>query len=233
MNNLLENIDIDKIITPKSWQNILTEIFAKDYMKNLADFLKKERENHTIFPKKADVFTAFNKTPFENIRVVILGQDPYHGLDQAHGLSFSVQNGIKAPPSLVNIYKELESDIKDFKIPNHGNLIKWAEQGVFLINTVLTVRAHEAFSHRNKGWELFTDEVIKNISNKLENVVFVLWGAPAKTKIKLIDNKKHLILTSAHPSPLSAYRGFFGCKHFSKINDFLKNKGYAEIDWQV
>jgi len=231
MNN--QGINIDKIIAPNSWQRVLGEIFARDYMQNLAKFLKEERENHKVFPQKSDVFTAFNKTPFENIRVVILGQDPYHGLNQAHGLSFSVQKGVKTPPSLINIYKELEDDIKGFKIPDHGNLTKWAEQGVFLINTVLTVRAHEAFSHRDKGWESFTDEVIKLISECLDNVVFVLWGAPAKSKIKLIDEKKHLILTSAHPSPLSAYRGFFGCKHFSKINGFLKNKGYAEIDWQV
>jgi len=228
-----QSINIDKIITPNSWQEVLSEIFAKDYMQNLAKFLKEERKDYTVFPKESDVFTAFNKTPFESIRVVILGQDPYHGINQAHGLSFSVQKGIRTPPSLVNIYKELKSDIKDFKLPNHGDLTKWAEQGIFLLNTVLTVRAHEAFSHRDKGWELFTDKVIKKISERLNNVVFVLWGAPAKAKIKLIDVNKHLILTSAHPSPLSAYRGFFGCSHFSKINEFLENKGYAKIDWQV
>lgn len=231
MNN--QSLEINKIILPNCWQSLLSEIFEKQYMQDLARFLKEERNQHNIFPKKSDVFTAFNLTPFENIRVVILGQDPYHGLNQAHGLSFSVQKDVKIPPSLVNIYKELEQDLGDFNFPKHGNLTKWAEQGVFLLNTVLTVRAHEAFSHRDKGWELFTDEIIRLINERLDNVVFVLWGAPAKSKEKFIDSNKHLILTSAHPSPLSAYRGFFGSNHFSKINNFLENKGYKKIDWQV
>lgn len=231
MNN--QSLEINKIILPNCWQSLLSEIFEKQYMQDLARFLKEERNQHNIFPKKSDVFTAFKLTPFENIRVVILGQDPYHGLNQAHGLSFSVQKDVKIPPSLVNIYKELEQDLGDFNFPKHGNLTKWAEQGVFLLNTVLTVRAHEAFSHRDKGWELFTDEIIRLINERLDNVVFVLWGAPAKSKEKFIDSNKHLILTSAHPSPLSAYRGFFGSNHFSKINNFLENKGYKKIDWQV
>ena len=221
------------MISHSNWQNILKDEFSSEYMINLAEFLKQERQNYTIFPQKNDVFNAFNRTNFDDIKVVILGQDPYHNLNQAHGLSFSVPESTKVPPSLVNIYKELQDDIKEFNIPKHGNLTKWADQGVFLLNTVLTVRAHEAFSHRDKGWELFTDSVIKKISKHRENVVFVLWGSSAKTKAKLVDSSKHLILTSAHPSPLSAYRGFFGSRPFSKINAYLLSKGYDVIDWQL
>tara|TARA_R110002126_G_scaffold116140_4_gene255387 strand:+ start:3050 stop:3748 length:699 start_codon:yes stop_codon:yes gene_type:complete len=228
-----KNIKIDELIYPNSWQEVLKEELSCDYMLKLFRFLEQERQIFNVFPAIPDVFNAFNKTAFKDIKVVILGQDPYHGLNQAHGLSFSVPTSIKTPPSLVNIYKELQSDIEGFKAPIHGNLIKWAEQGVFLLNTVLTVRAHQAFSHRNKGWELFTDSVIQKISQYRENIVFVLWGTPAKSKAKLIDSNKHLILTSTHPSPLSAYRGFLGCKHFSQINTYLANKGCKIIDWHL
>ncbi len=221
-----------------SWQSHLTNVFNQPFMADLQQFLTKEKQaGVTIYPNSSLIFNAFNLTGFDDVKVVILGQDPYHNVGQAHGLAFSVPDKIKPPPSLLNIYKELYSDLnaegQNFTIPNHGNLTRWAEQGVLLLNTVLTVRAHEAFSHHNQGWEQFTDSIIKLLSDERDDLVFVLWGSPAKAKIKLIDTKKHLVLTSAHPSPLSSYRGFFGCKHFSKINQFLVSKGKELIDWQV
>ncbi|MBP9721963.1 MAG: uracil-DNA glycosylase [Gammaproteobacteria bacterium] len=217
-----------------SWQNKLASVFEQPYMAHLRSFLVNEKKaGFTIYPPTDLTFNALNTTPFDSVKVIILGQDPYHGVGQAHGLSFSVPNGIAPPPSLCNIYKELEQDIKNFVIPKHGNLTHWAQQGVLLLNTVLTVRANQAFSHRNQGWETFTDSIIKTLNTERENLIFVLWGSPAKAKANLIDSKKHLILTSSHPSPLSSYRGFFGCKHFSKINQYLESKKLAMIDWQV
>lgn len=215
---------------------VLGALFDELFIANLRQFLIEEKKaGHTIYPPSNEIFNAFNTTPFDKVRVVILGQDPYHGDGQAHGLCFSVRKGIKPPPSLVNIYKELAEDLgpDNFTIPNHGDLTKWAEQGVLLLNTVLTVRAHEALSHRNQGWEEFTDNVIKILNEKKDRIIFVLWGGPARSKSKLIDPKKHIILTSAHPSPLSSYRGFFGCKHFSQINTHLQQLGKQPIDWQV
>lgn len=220
----------EKIIH-NSWDLKLKEEFELPYIAKLEGFLKEERRLHNIYPKKTEVFNAFKLTSFENIKVVILGQDPYHGPNQAHGLSFSVNYGIKIPPSLANIYKELKSDI-DFAIPSHGNLTSWANQGVLLLNATLTVRAGEPGSHQKKGWETFTDAVIKLISDKKENCVFLLWGNFAKSKINLIDLDKHLVLTAAHPSPLAG-GAFFGCKHFSKTNEYLKSKNISPIDWAI
>jgi len=220
------------------WQSHLANVFNQPFMANLEQFLVNEKKaGNTIYPIGSLIFNTFNLTSFDDVKVVILGQDPYHNVGQAHGLAFSVPDKIKPPPSLLNIYKELYTDLnaegQKFVIPNHGNLTRWAQQGVLLLNTVLTVRAHEAFSHHNQGWEQFTDSVIKILSDQKQDLVFVLWGSPAKAKVKLIDTKKHLVLNSAHPSPLSSYRGFFGCKHFSKINKFLISKGKEPIDWQV
>lgn len=220
----------EKIIH-NSWDLKLKQEFELPYITKLEGFLKDERRLHNIYPKKTEVFNAFKLTSFENIKVVILGQDPYHGPNQAHGLSFSVNYGIKIPPSLANIYKELKSDI-DFAIPSHGNLTSWANQGVLLLNATLTVRAGEPGSHQKKGWETFTDAVIKLISDKKENCVFLLWGNFAKSKINLIDLDKHLVLTAAHPSPLAG-GAFFGCKHFSKTNEYLKSKNISPIDWAI
>lgn len=220
-----KNVNIDD-----SWYAELKDEFNKEYFAKLKAFLVEEKKNNVVYPPGSQIFSAFNYTPFHKIKVVILGQDPYHGHGQAHGLCFSVPQGIPTPPSLVNIYKELKSDI-GFEVPNSGNLESWAKQGVFLLNATLTVRANTAGSHQNKGWEIFTDNVIKIISDKRENVVFVLWGRYAAAKEKLIDDSKHIILKAAHPSPLSAYNGFFGCKHFSKINNFLNNKGIEPIRW--
>lgn len=216
------------------WLAVLEEEFEKDYMKSLKSFLLEEKEKgHKVYPKGADIFNALNTTPFDKVKVVILGQDPYHGINQAHGLSFSVQKGVAIPPSLKNIYKELETDIEGFKTPQHGNLMHWAEQGVLLLNATLTVRASEAGSHQNRGWEIFTDEIIKALSEKREHIVFLLWGKYAQQKATLIDQKKHYILTAAHPSPFSAYYGFFGSKHFSKANQLLIQNNLAPIDWKV
>jgi Uracil-DNA glycosylase (EC 3.2.2.-) len=214
------------------WNEILSEEFKKDYYQALNRFITDEYHTKTIYPDKNDIFNAFHYTSYKDINVVLLGQDPYHGVGQAHGLSFSVKPGIPAPPSLVNIYKELHDDMS-VPIPNHGYLKSWADQGVLLLNTVLTVRAHEANSHRKKGWETFTDQVIRCINEKEDPVVFWLWGKPAQTKAKLITNKHHLILTAPHPSPLSVYRGFYGSKPFSKTNEFLLSKGKAPIDWTL
>ncbi|MBP9492628.1 MAG: uracil-DNA glycosylase [Sulfurospirillum sp.] len=221
------------MVNPKieeSWKMVLKEEFQKLYFETLKTFLVEEKKSHTIYPSGANIFAAFEHTPFENVEVVILGQDPYHGVGQAHGLSFSVQDGVPHPPSLQNIFKELKDDL-GCNIPKSGNLTAWAKQGVFLLNTVLTVRASEANSHRNQGWENFTDAVIKTLSTQKEHLVFILWGSPAGAKASLIDGKKHLILRAPHPSPLSSYRGFFGSKPFSKSNDYLVAKGKKPIDW--
>ncbi|SHG00405.1 uracil-DNA glycosylase [Pedobacter caeni] len=222
-------VDLDK-----SWVKALDGEFDKAYMKALKAFLLEEKENgYTIYPKGADIFNALNHTPFEKVKVVILGQDPYHGVGQAHGLSFSVQKGMTIPPSLKNIYKELMEDVPGFQIPSHGNLTQWADQGVLLLNATLTVRAQTAGSHQGKGWENFTDKVITELSAQREGLIFILWGRYAQNKAALIDTSKHTILTAAHPSPFSAYNGFFGSKHFSKTNAKLIEEGKAPIDWQI
>jgi uracil-DNA glycosylase len=216
------------------WQNILNAEFEKDYMKSLREFLKAEKESgQTIYPRNADVFNAFRHTTFDNLKVVLLGQDPYHGAGQAHGLSFSVQKGITIPPSLKNIYKELQTDIPGFTQPGHGNLTQWADQGVLLLNATLTVRAQQPGSHQGKGWENFTNHVISEISSRKKGVVFLLWGKFAQNKAQLIDATKHHILTAAHPSPFSAYNGFFGCRHFSKTNALLLAQDAEPINWQI
>jgi uracil-DNA glycosylase len=218
-----------------SWLQVLGDEFDKDYMIQLKKFLKEEKEaRKIIYPKGSDIFNAFWKTPFKDVKVVILGQDPYHGLNQAHGLSFSVQKGVAVPPSLQNIYKELATDIPGFKIPRTGDLTEWAEQGVLLLNATLTVRAAEAGSHQKKGWEKFTDTVIKKISDEKKGVVFILWGNYAQSKSVLIDESKHLVIKSTHPSPLAVSRGgFFGSKPFSKTNAYLEKQGEKPIDWQI
>jgi uracil-DNA glycosylase len=214
----------------KSWQEVLQTEFDKPYFENLVGFVKQEYASNTIFPPAGQIFNAFNTCPFNNVKVVILGQDPYHGPGQAHGLCFSVNDGIQFPPSLQNIFKEITSDL-GIPAPKTGNLTRWAEQGVLLLNATLTVRASQAGSHQGKGWEEFTDAVIKIISEKAENVVFILWGSYAIKKKALIDASKHCILTAPHPSPLSSYRGFFGCKHFSQTNTYLTSKGKTPIEW--
>jgi uracil-DNA glycosylase len=217
-----------------TWLEVLGDEFGKDYMVQLRQFLKTEKQaGNKIYPKGGDIFNAFNKTPFDKVEVVILGQDPYHGENQAHGLSFSVQKGIAIPPSLKNIYKELQTDIPGFVIPKHGDLTEWAEQGVLLLNASLTVRAGMPGSHQKKGWEEFTDNVIKTISEKKEGIVFILWGSFAQAKAELIDKTKHHIIKSPHPSPFSADRGFFGSKPFSKTNEILEKEGKKPIDWQI
>jgi uracil-DNA glycosylase len=217
-----------------SWLEVLGDEFGKDYMVQLRQFLKNEKQaGRKIYPKGGDIFNAFNTTPFDKVEVVILGQDPYHGENQAHGLSFSVQKGITIPPSLRNIYKELHTDIPGFTIPNHGDLTEWAEQGVLLLNASLTVQAGLPGSHQKKGWEEFTDNVIKTISDKREGIVFILWGSFAQAKAELIDKTKHYIIKSPHPSPFSAERGFFGSKPFSKTNEILNAQGKPMIDWQT
>lgn len=223
-------------INPKietSWKNILSEEFNKPYFHKLKAFLVEEKQKYTIYPPGHEIFKAFNSASFHDVKVVILGQDPYHGPGQAHGLCFSVADGIPHPPSLKNIFKELQNDIPGFKIPQSGNLQKWANQGVLLLNAVLTVRAHQAESHRNKGWETFTDKVIETLATKRDGIVFMLWGNYARAKSKIIDPSKHLILEAAHPSPLSANRGFFGCRHFSKANEYLISIGKTPINWQL
>lgn len=214
------------------WDELLKDEFEKEYYKKLREFLKDEYQNNIVYPHMDEIFSAFKYTSYSNTKVVILGQDPYHGKDQAHGLSFSVRKHIKIPPSLKNIYKELQDDLGCY-IPNNGDLSKWAKQGVLLLNTSLTVRAAEANSHRNKGWEKLTDKVIELLNQKTEPVVFVLWGSNAISKEKLIDTEKHFVIKSVHPSPLSANRGFFGSKPFSKTNEILKSIGQGEIDWQI
>ena len=214
------------------WDIVLKDEFAKEYFYNLLKFVQGEYARKIIYPPKKEVFKAFRYTPYKDLKVVILGQDPYHGEGEAEGLSFSVKIGIKKPPSLNNIFKELHDDL-GLEIPNHGSLVSWAKQGVLLLNSVLTVIKDQAASHKDIGWETFTDEVIKKINEKEEPVVFILWGGFARSKKKLITNPKHLILESAHPSPLSAYNGFFGSKPFSKTNNFLTKNNLQPIDWQI
>jgi uracil-DNA glycosylase len=226
---------MDQSINPnidESWKEILIDEFHKPYFTQLKSFLVEEKNLYTIYPKGNEIFAAFNLTPFQNVRVVILGQDPYHGPGQAHGLSFSVPVGVPAPPSLVNIFKEINSSL-GFPIPRSGNLESWAKQGVLLINATLTVRANQAGSHQKKGWETFTDSVIGKLSEQRENIVFLLWGAYAQAKSVLIDTSKHTVLMAPHPSPLSAHRGFLGCGHFVKTNDILVSKGLKPINWKI
>ncbi len=215
-----------------SWKTELGDEFNAEYFTQLKAFLLAEKQTQRVFPPGNKIFSAFNHTPFDKVKVVILGQDPYHGEGQAHGLSFSVPEGIGKPPSLVNIFKEIHADL-GLPIPTSGNLEKWADQGVLLLNATLTVRANLAGSHQKRGWENFTDAAIKKLSEKRENLVFILWGRFAQNKEVLIDANKHLILKAAHPSPFSAYNGFFGCKHFSKTNEYLRSKGIGEIDWRL
>ena len=214
------------------WADKLRPEYKKDYYKKLFAFIGNEYATHTVYPPGDDIFNAFHMTPLANVKVVIIGQDPYHEPGQAHGLSFSVKPGVDIPPSLENIYKELQTDCGCY-IPNNGYLVKWAEQGVLLLNAVLTVRAHAAASHRGKGWEEFTDAAIRILNEEDRPIVFLLWGSFARSKKEMLSNPKHLILEAPHPSPLSAYRGFFGCKHFSKANAFLAEQGVSPIDWQI
>jgi uracil-DNA glycosylase len=216
----------------ESWKSILREEFDKPYFYELKSFLLEEKKNYRIFPPGSLIFNAFNKTPFDKVKVVIIGQDPYHGFGQAHGLCFSVPDGIPQPPSLKNIFKEIEQDL-GIKPPRQGNLEKWAAQGVLLLNATLTVRENQAGSHQHKGWENFTDAAIRHLSSQGEELIFVLWGNFAIAKKDLIDPQRHHILTAVHPSPLSASRGFFGCRHFSMINEILKKEGKEEIDWKL
>lgn len=214
------------------WDELLKGEFEKKYYINLRKFLIDEYKSGTVFPDMYNIFSALKYTSYKDTKILILGQDPYHGDGQAHGLAFSVKPNVKIPPSLLNIYKELKQDIGCF-IPNNGYLVPWAEQGVLLLNTALTVRAHEANSHRNKGWETFTDKIISILNDREDPVIFVLWGNNAKKKMELIDKNRHYILYAPHPSPLSASRGFFGCKHFSKINEILLDLDKKTIDWQI
>jgi len=218
----------------ESWLKVLNDEFEKPYMKSLKAFLQEEKlKGHTVYPKGADIFNALNHTPFDKVKVVILGQDPYHGTGQAHGLSFSVQKGMTVPPSLKNIYKELATDIPGYTVPVHGNLTQWADEGVLLLNATLTVRAHEAGSHQNRGWETFTDKIISELSAQRTGLVFLLWGRYAQNKAVLIDQKKHTIITAAHPSPFSAYNGFLGSGPFSKANAKLVEQGQSPVNWQI
>lgn len=219
-------------VIQQDWTGFLKEEFAKPYYRSLSSFIKDEYAGARVYPPKDEIFEAFRYTSRSQVKVLILGQDPYHEEHQAHGLCFSVQPGTEIPPSLENIYKELEQDCGCY-VPDNGYLVKWAEQGVLLLNTVLTVRAHQANSHQNKGWEQFTDAVIRAVNEEDRPVVYMLWGKPAQSKIPMLTNPKHLILTAPHPSPLSAYRGFFGCRHFSKANEFLRKNGETPIDWQI
>ena len=214
------------------WDEILKDEFEKPYYKELRAFLKREYSTRRIYPEMNDIFNSLKCSSFKDTRVVIIGQDPYHGAGQAHGMCFSVKKGVEPPPSLKNIFKELESDV-GFKIPDHGELTAWAKQGVLLLNTVLTVREGAPNSHKGKGWESFTDRVISELNKKDTPVVFLLWGANAKAKAKIIDNPRHVKLETVHPSPLSAYGGFFGCRHFSKTNEILIASGQKPIDWQI
>lgn len=214
------------------WAEHLQDEYKKPYYRELYQKILDEYANYEVFPPADDIFNAFHLTPLEKVKVVILGQDPYHNVGQAHGLSFSVKPGVAAPPSLVNIYQELKEDVGCY-VPNNGYLTKWADQGVLLLNAVLTVRAHQANSHRGLGWEKFTDAAIHVLNEQDRPIVFLLWGKPAQMKKKMLTNSNHLILEAPHPSPLSAYRGFFGCGHFSKTNDFLKEHGLEPIDWQI
>jgi uracil-DNA glycosylase len=214
------------------WDNLLKDEFKKDYYLSLREFLKKEYFTKTIYPNMHEIFNALKTTPYNSVKAVIIGQDPYHGEGQAHGLCFSVKKGITPPPSLKNIYKELQDDV-GFSVPSHGDLTSWAKQGVLLLNATLTVQAGLAGSHKGKGWEIFTDKIISILNERETPLVFILWGGNARSKKSLITNRNHLILECAHPSPLSAYNGFFGCKHFSKTNSFLKENNISPINWQI
>lgn len=214
------------------WLQELEPEFKKPYYKDLYEFVKQEYNSTQVFPPSDEIFSAFHLTPLSEVKVVIIGQDPYHNVGQAHGLCFSVRPEVEIPPSLVNIYQELKDDL-GCEIPNNGYLIKWAKQGVLMLNTVLTVRAHMAYSHRGKGWEEFTDAAIRTLNKQDRPMVFILWGRPAQMKKSMLNNPKHLILEAPHPSPLSAYRGFFGSKPFSKTNQFLQSNGIEPIDWQI
>jgi len=232
MENNLENTSrIDPKIE-KSWKALLLEEFNQPYFIALKQFLVQEKKTNVIYPPGNKIFSAFNRTSFDQVKVVILGQDPYHGKGQAHGLCFSVPPGITAPPSLLNIFKELNNDL-DIPNPPHGNLESWADQGVLLLNATLTVRANQAGSHQNKGWENFTDAVIKKISENREGLVFLLWGRYAQAKEQLVNDEKHHILKAAHPSPFSAHSGFFGCRHFSRANEILEEQGITPINWSL
>lgn len=215
------------------WEKAVGEEFKKPYYRDLYNFVRDEYAKGVVYPPSEDIFNAMHYTPLDKVKVLILGQDPYHNVNQAHGLSFSVLPSQKdIPPSLQNIYKELHEDV-GCNIPNNGYLKKWAQQGVLLLNTVLTVREHQANSHQGHGWEMFTDAIIRAVNSQDRPIVYMLWGRPAQSKIKMLDNPNHLILKAPHPSPLSAYRGFFGCRHFSQANDFLKKNGAEPIDWQI
>lgn len=214
------------------WDELLKDEFQKDYYQNLRKFLAYEYRHTTVFPDMYDIFNSLKYTSYSDVKAVILGQDPYHGKGQAHGLCFSVQKGVKIPPSLINIYKEIQDDL-GIVPPSHGQLTSWAKQGVLLLNTVLTVREGQANSHKNKGWEIFTDRIISLLNQRKEPIVFLLWGANARSKTAIITNPQHKILSCAHPSPLSAYNGFFGCRHFSKTNAFLASIGKEPIDWSI
>ena len=216
----------------ESWKAHLQPEFEKDYFRTLTDFVRDEYGKYAIYPPGKLIFNAFNLCPFDKVKVVIIGQDPYHGPGQAHGLCFSVNDGVPFPPSLLNIFKEIKNDIGT-DAPTTGNLTRWAEQGILLLNATLTVRAHQAGSHQNRGWETFTDAIIKKINDHPEKIIFLLWGAHAQKKAALIDTTKHVILTAPHPSPLSAHRGFLSCKHFSKVNEFLIKTGRIPIDWRL
>lgn len=222
---------IDPIIE-EGWKSVLSDQFQSPYFTTLKEFLVEEKKKYTIYPPGRLIFNAFQHTPFEKVKVVILGQDPYHGKGQAHGLCFSVPPGVPKPPSLVNIFKELQSDL-GIPLPEYGTLEKWATQGVLLINATLTVRDGQAGSHQNRGWETFTNRVIEVVSQEKKGVVFLLWGRYAQAKASLIDENKHLLLKAAHPSPLSAHNGFFGCRHFSKTNEYLSQQGTPGIDWTL
>ncbi len=216
------------------WDDILAEEMEKPYYRALEEFLDEEYVSHTVFPPRDEIFTAFRYTPYDDVKVLLLGQDPYHEVGQAHGMAFSVQTGIKQPPSLVNIFKEIDSDLGIAPPPtDNGCLTPWAESGVLLLNTVLTVREHEANSHRGKGWEQLTDAVISKLNEREKPLVFILWGSNAKSKLPLITNKNHLVIAGVHPSPLSAYRGFFGGKYFSRANEFLERHGTPAVNWDV
>jgi len=225
-------MDTIKPVIEEGWKKVLRGEFQSPYFSDLKKFLVEEKQKYQIYPPGPLIFNAFQHTPFQRVKVVILGQDPYHGKSQAHGLCFSVPQGIKVPPSLVNIFKELHSDL-GIPVPNHGNLEKWANQGVLLLNATLTVRDSQAASHQKKGWETFTNSVIAHVSEQKKGVVFLLWGRYAQAKETLVQQERHLILKSAHPSPLSAYNGFFGCKHFSKTNEYLEQHGKSGIDWTL
>lgn len=214
------------------WLPAISEEFKKPYYMQLYQFVKEEYSKTVVFPPSDEIFSALHLTPLSKVKVVIIGQDPYHNVGQAHGLCFSVRPEVDIPPSLVNIYKELQSDC-GCRIPNNGYLVKWAEQGVLLLNTVLTVRAHQANSHQGKGWEQFTDAIIRAVNVQNRPIVYLLWGRPAQSKMSMLNNPKHKVLTAPHPSPLSAHRGFFGCRHFSQANAFLQENGLEPIDWQI